>query len=594
MINKIKNSKYYKTWLFFVIEGIYLIAIDFFNQYLVMNSFSLSLYIIKTAVLFNVFWVIVIFIILYMLNPKPRKVVTCILNIFLLFVSIINYFLRSYFSITVSWKDIFLSGEGVSFFSSIFKYISLEFILFILVCVFFIVCMLKIKTRKIYKFKSFQSLMIVGMIFLLILGYNNVKKELSSVSDGWNSNDVLNNHANYYTNWLDTSSAIRVSGTYEYIIRDFYFSFLKEDSVISAKNEAMSYIKNYVNKGQKEKNYTGIFKGKNLIFVMMESMDDWLVNEDVTPTMYYMMNHGFNFINHYSPPYVTGSTANTEFVANTGLYPYLNKLSPNYAYVDNNYPFSIANLFKQEGYIANSFHRSNGSIYNRSAMHISLGYDKYHNYADMEIEPENLDLDSYIAINGYEKIVSDDKFMSFVITYSPHSPYTYSKIECQTNLSEIQDIYPEETDEEILCAYSAARETDNMFKILLEKLKKDNLLEDTIIVAFSDHPNYLKYSDNETNVINETLFFIYDCGMSGNQVSTITSSINILPTLVNLFGIETEYIYAGYDALNIDSGYVIFRDYTYYDGININSLTNEMFGQIDYSANVLISDYYDN
>ena len=65
----------------------------------------------------------------------------------------------------------------------------------------------------------------------------------------------------------------------------------------------------------------------------MESMDDWMVNEEVTPTMYEMMNHGFNFTNHYSPGYVTGETANTEFVANTGMYPSINKLSPNYAYL---------------------------------------------------------------------------------------------------------------------------------------------------------------------------------------------------------------------------------------------------------------------
>ena len=82
----------------------------------------------------------------------------------------------------------------------------------------------------------------------------------------------------------------------------------------------------------------------------MESMDDWMVNEEVTPTMYEMMNHGFNFTNHYSPGYVTGETANTEFVANTGMYPSINKLSPNYAYIDNDYPYSIANLFKKEGY----------------------------------------------------------------------------------------------------------------------------------------------------------------------------------------------------------------------------------------------------
>ena len=127
-------------------------------------------------------------------------------------------------------------------------------------------------------------------------------------------------------------------------------------------------------------------------------------------------------------------------------------------------------------------------------MHLSFGYSKYHSYWDMEIDDKHMDLDSYIIKNGYNKIVlSNDKFMSFIITYSPHSPYTYDKIECTTNLDDIKNIYSDVVDEEYLCGFSAARETDNMFKLLLEKLENDNLLNDTIIVAFTDHPNGISY-----------------------------------------------------------------------------------------------------
>ncbi len=353
-----------------------------------------------------------------------------------------------------------------------------------------------------------------------------------------------------------------------------------------------SYIKE--NKKEiKDKNYTGIFKNKNLIFVMMESMDDWMVNEEVTPTMHEMMNHGFNFTNHYSPGYVTGETANTEFIANTGMYPSINKLSPNYAYIDNDYPYSIANLFKKEGYITNSFHRSSGFIYNRENMHLSLGYNKYHSYLEMGIDDNYLDLDSYIIRDGYNQIVQlNDKFMSFIITYSPHSPYTYEKIECTTNLDDIKGIYPDITNEEYLCGFSAARETDNMFKLLLEKLKEDNLLEDTVIVAFSDHPNKIIISDDETEKLNKTKFFIYSSELDSNQIDVVTSSINILPTIVNLFGIDNDYLYTGYDALNTNEEYVIFRDYTYYDGTDIKPLTSELLNKVEYSSNILISNYY--
>lgn len=203
-----------------------------------------------------------------------------------------------------------------------------------------------------------------------------------------------------------------------------------------------------------------------------------------------------------------------------------------------------------------------------------------------------MDLDSYIIKDGYDKIISDNKFMSFIITYSPHSPYTYNKIECQTNLSDIKTIYPELDNEELLCAYSSARETDNMFKLLLEKLKNDNLLDDTIIVAFTDHPNKLVIRDDETEKLNKTIFYIYDHDMNSNQIDTITSSINILPTVINLFGIKNNYLYSGYDALDTNEEYVIFKDYTYFDGKEVKTVTKEYKDKLEYSSDILSSDYY--
>ena len=594
-MSRIIKSKYFKTILFFIYEGIYLIFIDFFNQYLVTRSLSISGYLVKTAIIFNVLWVLLYFIILYMLNPKPRKIVSCVINVLLLIISIINYFMNSYFHSVFSWKDLFLSGDGLSFLNSVFKFINLKLILFILTSIDIILLIFKTRTRKFYQIKSKQSFVVIPLILVIMvcrIVFINVK--LDNASDGWDSREVKNNLSNYYKSWIVPENLLRLCGIYEYLIKDFNHSFFQKDDSIKAKEYVSEYISENENISNGS-NYNDIFKDKNLIFVMMESMDDWMVNEETTPTIYNMMQHGFNFNNHYSPGYVTGETANTEFIANTGMYPSINKLSPNYAYVDNSYPYSIANLFKKEGYITNSFHRSSGYIYNRENMHLSFGYSKYHSYWDMEIDDKHMDLDSYIIKNGYNKIVlSNDKFMSFIITYSPHSPYTYDKIECTTNLDDIKNIYPDVVDEEYLCGFSAARETDNMFKLLLEKLENDNLLNDTIIVAFTDHPNGIVIGEDETEKLNKTKFFIYSSEMGSNQVDTITSSINILPTIINLFGIDNKYLYTGYDALNTNEEYVIFSDYTYYDGNKISNLNDYLSKKLQYSSDVLISNYYEN
>ena len=93
-------------------------------------------------------WVLLYFTILYILNPKPRKIVSCIINILLLILSIVNYFMNSYFHSIFSWKDLFLSGDGFSFISSILKFINLKLILLVLTLIDLILLIFKTKTKK--------------------------------------------------------------------------------------------------------------------------------------------------------------------------------------------------------------------------------------------------------------------------------------------------------------------------------------------------------------------------------------------------------------------------------------------------------------
>lgn len=575
-----------KVMPYFIVTIAYYIMIAVFNDYF-GGYFSIT----KEKIIFDIIWISLFIIILYMLNEKLRKYIGLLFNILLLIFSLANYFMYSYFGTIFSWKDLILSGEGLSFIDSVFKFINYKIIGFVLLGIMFNVIITILCKGNYYKIKSKQSVIIVIILILLVGVHTYNSKQLSNISDGWDAIEVLNNDSNYFTNWIDPNRLLKISGIYEYIFRDFYMSFLKKDNVEYAQQTIIEYVNNKQEVASEGTEYNGIFKDKNLIFVMMEAMDDWLISEKVTPTIYHMMQHGFNFTNHYSPNYVTGSTSNTEFVANTGIYPNINNMSPNYLYVNNTYAYSLANLFKNSGYIVNSFHRSFGNIYNRDNMHRSFGYEKYHNYVDMGISQENLSFDSYIAINGYDKIVRDDKFMSFIITYSPHSPYSYDKPECAKNLEEIQKLNLG-LDEEVTSALSAARETDNMFKILLEKLEADNKLDDTIIVAFTDHPNILVMQDGDDEKINSTVFFIYSSEMESNQIETITSTINILPTVKNLFGLESNFVYPGYDALNTETEYVVFKDYTYYDRSEIKPITEELEEDLEYCKSLLVSDYY--
>ena len=325
---------------------------------------------------------------------------------------------------------------------------------------------------------------------------------------------------------------------------------------------------------------SGVFKGKNVFFIMLESIDTWMLTEEYMPNLYQIQQGSLNFINHYSPLYISAGTFNTEFVANTSLIPPSTGID-NKVYKDNDFSTSVANSFNDAGYTSNSFHSSNPNIYNRGAIHENLGYNKYHNWVDMNME--NYMLDSQM-INGYSKMVANEPFLSFVITYSGHGPYT-------DEMHDISDMHINKARElvsqnaidasesdviEYTYAIAHAMETDAFIGSLYKQLKTDELLEDTVLVFFTDH--YGKYMTNHewvmelkgaknADLLSNTPFFIYHEGTEAKKVETISSTIDILPTVANMFGLDVEYeYYMGEDVFSDGEHYVVFAGNCWYDG----------------------------
>ena len=98
-------------------------------------------------------------------------------------------------------------------------------------------------------------------------------------------------------------------------------------------------------------------------------------------------------------------------------------------YAEHALPYSLANLFCDAGYRARSYHAANPNIYNRGQIHLNFGYESYNDYGDLGMDDYMLDSQ---LLRGYDQIVSDEPFFSFIITYSGHGPYTTE----QQNISE--------------------------------------------------------------------------------------------------------------------------------------------------------------
>lgn len=536
--------------------------------------------------LFTLLWTTFFITISLSVRKKLSKLVYSIF----FFVSF-SFFLTNgiYYSMTSSYFDFSLLGmasEGSGYIIDAIK--TGNKIIYLMAIV---VILLYILARKYFKEKkrvtaNYKRILQILVIFAVIHALIPLLYGKSNSTLTWNT---WSNPRDIYNNFNDNNKSMRISGLYEYTTRNFYITYLKAKKANNVKeleflNEVYS-----IEEPPYQTNYTGMFEGKNVIYLQLEGIDEWLLDEETMPTLYNMKNNALNFINHYSYYNGGGSTFNSEFAVNTGFLTPVSYNQNAYTFSRNNFDYSMARLFKKKGYSINAFHMNTKEYYSRGANYDNWGYDNYYGLKDQDTYTDNsyiLDRELILNEKFSELLFPTDKpFVDYIISYSNHMPFTNTKGVCQLLLEKQKEeilasdpnaVIEEKTYTEEECSRLQARETDNMINLLITKLRDNNLLENTVIVAFADHYLYTltdqnilaQYKETDNNLINHTPFLIWKDGMKKQTIKEVTSQLNILPTTINLFGLEYHpNYYIGSDALNPDyKGYVFFPDYSWYDG----------------------------
>ena len=181
--------------------------------------------------------------------------------------------------------------------------------------------------------------------------------------------------------------------------------------------------------------YTGKFKNKNVIFLQFEGIDNWLLTKDIMPNTYALLNNSINFTNHYSFYNGGGSTFNSEFMVNVGYTtPYTFPMNA-YTLNKNDFPYSMANLMKQKDYEVKVYHMNTREYYSRGINYFNWGYDNYLGLQDLgTYVNKDYQLDRELILNETfhnELFNNTGKFVSYIITYSNHFPFTSNKGVCK-------------------------------------------------------------------------------------------------------------------------------------------------------------------
>ncbi|MCR4581287.1 MAG: LTA synthase family protein, partial [Bacilli bacterium] len=360
----------------------------------------------------------------------------------------------------------------------------------------------------------------------------------------------------------------------EYNITDIDFSSLianeKDDSV----NTLHKYFasQNPTNRNE----MTGIFKDKNLIFITAEAFYPIAVDKDLTPTLYKLVNEGIKFNNYYQPIYGC-STSDGEFVNLLGLLPGISTCSMDRTH-DVYLPYVIGNSFKKYGYDTYAIHGWTYTYYHRDKSYPNLGFEKYYGYdrlkkgykyalPNIKYSWPTSDID--VINSAYPIFSQSEKYVTYMMSISGHLQYSWGgNAMSRKNKDLVKGVKASES----IKAYIAANiEFDRSLEILLKDLEESGTLKDTVIVIAADHypygltndeiKSYVDWVQNETFDIYRNNLIIYNSELTGITVDKNVGSIDILPTLLNMFGIEYDSrLLIGHDVFSDASDLVIFNN----------------------------------
>lgn len=571
--------------LFKPLVHIFLLALPFIvtegvlRVYTAINVNYTPREVLPSAFLFSFGWIAVISFSAYFINKLWSRIlyITTLAINFILFLTHLVYHSSSGFFF--KFKLLNSVGEGSEYIwdtlknAPMFIYISA-----IIVLVSGVVAIVKLLNREKTDFKSL-SLVIVIFIAInisasLLLGPANK----SLMANTWK------NPRNVYKNFYDTNKCMQLCGLSQYTIKDFCTTIFNKKETPS--NEELNFLEEvYGKKSPHESNVkSGIFEGKNVIFLQLEGIDSWLLTSEIMPNAHALMSSSINFTNHFSYYCGGGSTINSELAVITGHVTPVSFTENPYAFIDNDFKYSLPRIFKQNGdYRVNAFHMNTGEYYVREQNYKNWFFDEFYSLLDdCNYSNKSYTLDTELINNEffYDKMFCQEgKFVNYIITYTPHVPFDFIG---KSGSALANKLYGENTERPNLGEEEVARlfaaETDEMIGLLIKALKDNGLYENTVIVAYADHYLYSlhdktildKYKETSNNLINHTPFFIWSHDIVPETVDKVNSQLDILPTVLNMMGFEySEETYTGCDIFDDDySGYVFFSDYSWYDGIH--------------------------
>ncbi len=358
----------------------------------------------------------------------------------------------------------------------------------------------------------FLNTIVVTLILLGLFISMLTSTDISRLSKQWNREFVVQEFGIYVYQFNDLVTSVRT----------------KLNSMFGYDEAAKNFREFYADVSEEpttRNQYTDLFKGKNVLVIHAESIQNFLISDDflggkpasfngieVTPNLNRLAKEGIYFSNFYAQE-SAGTSSDTEFTFNTSLMPstsgtvFMN-------YFDRDY-VTTPKLLKEMGYYTFSMHANSCDAWNRRVMHPSLGYDHFYCYKSA------YEIDETIYLGLTDKsffrqsteilkgIASEhENWYGVMIMLTNHTPFSDINRYAEENnwVYEVNYKYEKKNEEtgemeEVVAPYMEGWKLGNYFKSahyadeaigeLMEELEEAGLLDNTVLVIYGDHDSKL-------------------------------------------------------------------------------------------------------
>ncbi|NLI92454.1 MAG: LTA synthase family protein [Peptococcaceae bacterium] len=352
--------------------------------------------------------------------------------------------------------------------------------------------------------------------------------------------------------------------------------------------------------------FKGIFKGKNLIVIQVESLENFVINQkingqEITPNLNRLLKNSFYFPNTYEQVN-DGNSSDGDLLINTSVYPV--RIGSTFFRFPTNTYNSLPNLMKKKGYTTLGIHPEKGTYWNWMQALDYIGFNKTIDVSRFnQDEKIGLGLSDGSYFSQVASLLTEEKepFYTFMVTLSSHSPFD---LPAQYQRLTLEDPIK---NSKLGGYFQCIRYTDQEIGHFLEKLEMSKLLDNTVVVIYGDHTGVHKYYNYEVQQLEpgemwwldyskKVPFIIYSKSLKGQVFDVIGGQIDIMPTLAYLFDLDQSYkkTALGRNLLNTKKNFAVLANREFIGTAANDSEKAFLIKGMDISDLIIRSDYFKN